>query len=265
MSEVVEFRVDGKRVLARTAGDRHNGEVVVFVHGAGLDGSVWEYQLGPLAAAGFRPLAVDLPGHGGSEGPALHGIDALGVWLSNYLDAAAVEKAHLVGHSMGALVVLEVAAVTPSRVASLAVLGVAESMAVNADLLDAAERNDALALEQMSRWMHARDPDGRSDWGPDDTFASMGRAEAGVLFGDLSACNNYGDATVPAYEVDAPALLLLGGQDVMARPNAATPIGEAIDRSSTVVVHGAGHMLMVERPDDVNDALIGFLLDAAAE
>lgn len=263
MSEIVESRVDGKKVLTRTAGEGSGGEVVVFVHGAGLDGSVWCHQLGPVAAAGFRPLAVDLPGHGGSEGPALHGIDALGVWLPRYLDAMAVEKGHLVGHSMGALVVLEVAAVTPARVASLTVLGVAESMAVNPELLDAAERNDAGALEQMSRWMHARDPEGQSDWGPEDTFAHMGRAEPGVLFGDLSACNNYGDATVPAQEVDAPTLLLLGGQDVMARPNAATPIGREIEGSRTVVVHGAGHMLMVERPDDVNDALIGFLRDAA--
>lgn len=265
MTATIETRVDGARVHTRTADAASTGRDVVFVHGAGLDGSVWDAQLEAVVTAGLRPLAVDLPGHGRSEGPSLHGIDALAGWMPGYMDSVGATSAHLVGHSMGALVVLEVGAVTPERAASLSLLGIAASMAVNPDILDGAERNDARSLEQMRRRMHTREPEPVSGWGPADTFAVMDRAEPGVMFGDLSACNNYGDATVTAGAVDAPTLLLLGGQDVMTRPHAATPIAEVIEESRTVVVHGAGHMLMVERPAEVNEALIQFLLESTVE
>lgn len=264
MTHGIETMVDGKSVHTLTAGAATAGRDVVFVHGAGVDGSVWDAQVEAVAAAGLRPLAVDLPGHGRSEGPGLHGIDALAEWLPGYMDSLGAAKAHLVGHSIGALVVLEVGGVTPERAASLSLLGIAASMAVNPVLLDGAERNDPGTLGQMSRWMHAREPE-PDDWSPADTFAAMDRADPGVVFGDLSACDNYGDATVAAVDVEAPTLLLLGGQDVMARPSAAAPIADAIPGSRTHVVHGAGHMLMVERPDDVNEALIEFLTEVSQE
>jgi pimeloyl-ACP methyl ester carboxylesterase len=252
--------VDGRKVHARVEGETESGATpVVFVHGAGLDGSVWDPQVTGIAAAGFRTMAVDLPGHGASEGPALHTIEDLAVWTAGFLDAVDAPRAHLVGHSMGALIALELAAVVPARVASLALLGVAASMAVNPDLLAASERNDGHGLDQMSQWMHAREPDGPSGWGPAETLALLEQSEPGVVFSGLSACNNHGDVTVATAEVDAPTLLVLGGQDVMTRPQAATPIAEAIHDSRTIVIHGAGHMMMVERPQEVNTALLSFL------
>lgn len=252
--------VDGKRVHARVAGETKNhGTPVVFVHGVGVDGSVWDPQVTGIAAAGFRTIAVDLPGHGASEGPALHTIEDLAAWMAGFLDAVDAPRAHLVGHSMGALIALELAAVVPARAASLALLGVAASMAVNPGLLAAAERNDGHGLDQMSQWMHAREPDGPSGWGPAETLALLERSEPGVVFSGLSACNNHGDVTVATVEVEAPTLLVLGGQDVMTRPQAAAPIADAIPGSRTIVVHGAGHMMMIERPQEVIAALLSFL------
>jgi pimeloyl-ACP methyl ester carboxylesterase len=260
MIDALTTSVDGRKVHARAAGEMGNGAApVVFVHGVGVDGSVWDPQVTGIAAAGFRTMAVDLPGHGASEGPALHTIEDLAVWTAGFLDAVDVPRAHLVGHSMGALISLELAAVVPGRVASLALLGVAASMAVNSELLAAAERNDGHGLDQMSQWMHARKPDGPSGWGPAETLALLERSEPGVVFSGLSACNNHGDVIVATAEVDAPTLLVLGGQDVMTRPQAASPIAEAIRDSRTIVVPGAGHMMMVERPQEVNTALLSFL------
>ena len=131
-----DTEVDGKRVHVRIAGETGDGETppVVFVHSTGTDGSIWDSQVEGVTTGGLRAMAVDLPGHGGSAGPALHTIDGLAAWTARFLDAVDAPRAHLVGASMGALVVLELAALDPGRVASLALLGVAATMSVNPDL-----------------------------------------------------------------------------------------------------------------------------------
>src|SRR5690606_705204 len=99
-------------------------------------------------------LALDLPGHGRSEGPALTSIDALADWLGRLLDAAAVERAALVGHSMGALVALAAAARMNERVTALALLGVAARMPVHPELQALAERDVTRAAALVVDWAY---------------------------------------------------------------------------------------------------------------
>jgi len=231
---------------------------VVLVHGAAMDGSMWRYQADALTRAGFTSIAVDLPGHGGSEGDPSSSAKGYAGWLLAYL-ALLGEPAHLVGHSMGALVVLEAAAARPDLVRSVALIGVSDLMSVNPDLLAGAAEGDRTMLATMGKWMHAKDPIGESEWTVDDTVAILQRARPGVAFADLTACREHPGAAAVAARVLLPILLILGGQDRMTRPSAAEPIAAAVE-ATTVIVEGAGHLLPVERPDVVNEALVGFLL-----
>ncbi len=90
---------------------------IVFVHGAANDHSVWALQSRYFAHHGYNVLAVDLPGHGRSGGEALASIEAIADWLAALLDALGVERAALVGHSMGSLAALDAAARHPSACA----------------------------------------------------------------------------------------------------------------------------------------------------
>ena len=98
----MQFELQGRRIYAYTgtkpivAGQRS----VVFIHGAANDHSVWALQSRYFAYHGFNVLAVDLPGHGKSDGPALATIEELGRWTIEVLDTATVNQATLVGHSM---------------------------------------------------------------------------------------------------------------------------------------------------------------------
>ncbi|HEY7689755.1 MAG TPA: alpha/beta fold hydrolase, partial [Dongiaceae bacterium] len=114
----MDLRVDGRPVFAATGGRTFDPKlpVVVFIHGAGMDHTVWALQTRYFAHHGRSVLAVDLPGHGRSGGPPLRSIGALAAWITGALDAAAVAGAALVGHSMGALVALEAAAHVPERI-----------------------------------------------------------------------------------------------------------------------------------------------------
>ncbi|MDP6281291.1 MAG: alpha/beta fold hydrolase, partial [Acidimicrobiales bacterium] len=94
--------VDGRSVNAATGAvpvqPDSSDPLVVLLHGAGMDRSVWSQQTRFLAHHGYRAIAVDLPGHGESEGPALGSIPDLAAWVA----ALATELGgplHLVGHS----------------------------------------------------------------------------------------------------------------------------------------------------------------------
>src|SRR5439155_3965812 len=123
---------------------------IVFVHGAANDHGVWALQSRYFAHHGHNVLAVDLPGHGRSGGEALPSVAAIADWLVAFLDAMRVERAILVGHSMGALAALDMAGKHPGRVAKLALLGAAVPMPVSEMLLDAAKQNDHVAFELIN-------------------------------------------------------------------------------------------------------------------
>src|SRR5258705_13481025 len=114
--------VDDKKTYAYTANRAFDAKkpTVVFVHGAANDHSVWALQSRYFAYHGWNALAVDLPGHGKSEGKALDRIGDIADWGARVLDAAGAGTASLVGHSMGSLAALESAARHPARGAKLA-------------------------------------------------------------------------------------------------------------------------------------------------
>ncbi|MGH6945998.1 MAG: alpha/beta fold hydrolase, partial [Kiloniellales bacterium] len=130
----MQLTVEGRAVFAGTGGLPFDPArpAIVFVHGAGMDHSVWALLARYFAHRGRAVLAVDLPGHGRSDGAPLESVEALADWLLGLLDAAGLESAALAGHSLGSLVALETAARAPGRVRALALLASAPLMPVNA-------------------------------------------------------------------------------------------------------------------------------------
>src|SRR6476469_10155640 len=104
----MEFVLDKRKVFAYTAAHELDASkrTMVFLHGAGLDHSLFGLQSRYSGYHGWNVLAVDLPAHGRSAGPALPSIGAMADWLSAALKSLKIEKPSLVGHSMGALVAL---------------------------------------------------------------------------------------------------------------------------------------------------------------
>jgi len=260
----VELRVDGKPVFAATGGRPFSADqpAVVMIHGAGMDHIVWALPARSLAHRGRSVLAIDLPGHGRSEGAALASIGAMAGWLIRFLDAAGIAEATLVGHSMGSLIALEAAAKTPKRVRRLAMLGVASRMPVHPDLLKAAAGDRPHAADLIVSWAHG--PAGHFGGNPAPGLWRMGgaqrllnQAEEGVLASDLAACDAY-DALASADKVKCPSLLLLGALDRMTPASKAKALAAALPDGRTILIPGAGHMMMSETPDAVIDALLDF-------
>lgn len=258
--------VDRLPVYAYSAGHRFDPAkpTVAFIHGAANDHSVWTLQSRYFAYHGWNALAPDLPGHGRSGGKALATITELSDWVIRLLDATGAKTAALVGHSMGSLVVLETAARHPQRIERIALVGTAVPMPVSETLLETARANDHVAYEMINTFAHSsyaqmggnRVP---GAWMMGTSMRLMERSAAGVLHADFSACNAYGNGLDSAAKVKCPALLILGRRDLMTPAKAAKGLADGLAGSRTILLEGAGHALMAEKPDEVLDALIGFL------
>lgn len=116
---------DATRVRAIECGDADAPRTVLCIHGWACSAYVFDQLLPPLAGLGTRAIAIDLPGHGLSDKPteaARYTLDALVRTVTDVMDALDVERAVLVGHSMGGPIAAMVAARFPERVAALALL-----------------------------------------------------------------------------------------------------------------------------------------------
>src|ERR1700684_3222016 len=113
--------VAGAEVFAGSGGRDFDPSLpaIVFLHGAGMDHSVWALLARAFAHHGHAVLAPDFPRHGRSAGAPLESIPALADWTAALIDAAGVKAAKLVGHSMGSLVALETAARHPNKTTGL--------------------------------------------------------------------------------------------------------------------------------------------------
>lgn len=260
------FRVDDAPTFAATGGRPFDATlpVVVLLHGAGMEHTVWSMQSRYLAHHGRSVLALDLPGHGRSGGVALPSIEAMADWVCRALKALSVERAALVGHSMGALIALDAAASLGARAAALVLLGAAARMPVHPDLLEAARRGEHAAADLVVGWGFGptghiggnRAPGG---WLMGGGSRLLERALDRVLHTDLAACNDYEGAPAAADKIACRTTVIVGTEDRMTPAKAGTKLAQKIRDSRLVTISGAGHMMMLEKPDETLEALRSIL------
>ena len=260
----MQLSVKGTDIFVATGGVAFDAArpTIVLLHGAGFDHTAWALLDRWFAHHGFGVLAPDLPGHGRSGGAALATIAEMADWTSDLLEAAGCAKARLVGHSMGSLIALETAARHPARVSAIDLIATAATMTVGPDLLKAAEANEHAAVDMVSIWGlgYGAEIGGSlapGIWMHGGTQRVLEQCRPGVLHSDLAACNAYQNALAAAASITVPATIILGERDMMTPLRAGKALAAAIPNARTVVLPGAGHMMMNERPDELLAALHG--------
>lgn len=263
------IEVDRRPAYAYTGGKAFDPAlpVVVFVHGAQHDHSVWALQSRYLAHHGYAVLAVDLPGHSRSAGPALASVEAIAAWVLALLAAVGASHATVVGHSMGSLVALECAA-RSDGIDGIVLIASAYPMNVSDLLLDTTANDEERAIEMVGIWSSDATHGGYSHKpsapGPGFGIVAGGRRlmermAPGTMHTDFVACNAYraGDAAIAA--VRCPALFILGANDAMTPLRTGRSFAARLPRAEVVELPGVGHLPMGEAPDATLDALNRFL------
>ena len=259
MKLAVEGPAGRRDAYAYSGGKRFDASLpaIVFLHGAMHDHSVWTLSARWFAHHGHAVLAPDLPGHSQSTGAPLESVEAIADWLLALLDAAGVDEAALVGHSMGSLIALEAAGRAPARIERLVMVGTAYPMTVSPALLEAGEHDPFAAIDNVNAlsistlagkpsypgpgvWLH----------GADRILArrlQMGQRDANLFLTDFRVCDRYRGGLEAAARVTCPTTLVLGGRDQMTWPKHASALADAL--RARVVTLPTGHSVMSEAPD----------------
>jgi pimeloyl-ACP methyl ester carboxylesterase len=261
----MNVEVDGLPAHGATGGVAISGDdpAMILIHGAGMDGTVWQQQTRFLAHRGFRVVAVDLPGHGRSEGEPLTTIADMADWVIRFMAAAELTPAHVVGHSMGTFIGLEMAQRHPDAVTSLVLLGTANAMPVHPALIDASANELSKAAALMASWSHAKPAHVGLNptpglWMLGGARALVETSEPGALTVDFTACAEYSGASEAAAAVTCPVHVVVGRGDKMTPPKAAAKLTAEMnqDRLTVTELNDVGHMMMAEDPRAVRDILV---------
>ena len=233
---------------------------VVFIHGAGMDHTVWTMFARHFARHGRNVISVDLPGHGRSAGEARTSIEDMSDWIVALQDALGIAQAALVGHSLGSLVALDCAARHPGRVRTLALVGSTAPMPVSDAILDAAASNDHAAFDMLTQWGYSKRHlyGGNKNpgmWMVGSTLRLFERSRPGVLHADMNACNNYIAGLERATQVQCPVLAVLGRDDRLTPVRGTKDLIEALPSPDVRIIDAAGHTLMTEATNPLLDAL----------
>ena len=163
---------------------------ILLMHGSGLSHIVWSLHEQFYSSQGFNVLAVDLPGHGDSEGPSLSSIQEISDWVKDLANELNLKKINFIGHSQGCLVGIDFASRYPELIERLVLVAGSYKLPVNQDLLDLAEAGDEKALLLMMKWGY----EGSKAFiggNPVKKIINSTREIREILYVDLRACNNY--------------------------------------------------------------------------
>ena len=254
------FQIENKNIFASDTGQGIDikKKTIIFLHGSGLSHIVWSLTEQFFSNKNFNVLSIDLPGHGNSDGPCLDSIEKIADWLERIFSKLDLNNLILVGHSQGCLEILEYASKYKDRLNKLVFIGGSNKMPVHPDLIELAQNGDSDAVKLMMKWGY----EGSKKFiggNPVEKIIQSPRDISEILAVDLNACNNYSNGAEAAKTINFPSLLIFGELDKMVNLEKGKKFGDLIKNSTTHVIKGCGHMIMIEKAFEMREKILEFL------
>ncbi|HPT68731.1 MAG TPA: alpha/beta hydrolase [Syntrophomonas sp.] len=227
---------------------------ILFVHGSGGDSHIWEEQLNHLPPD-FCGAAIDLPGHGASEGPLLRTIEDGARLISILPELLKMPRPiWLAGHSMGSAMAITAALDHPQQVDGLILVGAGSRLRVLPQVLEALQAGK-MSPEFLRFGFSPMTP--ASVWEKEVT--ALQKAGTVTLYNDFKACDQY-DRSADLDQIKVPALIIIGEDDQLTPLKYSEFLHEHLPSSKLVVIPEAGHHVMLEKPAEVNRAIADFVM-----
>lgn len=221
---------------------------LVFIHGSGCTSQAFAAQ----TAAFDRSHAPNLPGHG-SPGSA-RTVAEFGDFIESYLERNDVRDVILCGNSLGGAIALEIGLRKNPRVRALIALGSGSRLKVAPAILSGLQTQFDATIREIAALMFAA-PSSEAQSSIIQGMQSVGQAQT---LHDFEACNRF-DVTERLPELLLPVLALTGEHDAMTPPKYARFLADRVPGGRVRIVPGAGHLAMIERPAETNDAIANFV------
>lgn len=241
------------------AGNREkSGMPIIFCHGSGGGHHHWVFQLKGLKSDKVNPIAVDLPGHGRSGGSPSDSIAVYREWLHHFAAKLGMNSFIAAGHSMGGAIALDYALHYPAQVSGLILVGSGCRLRVLPDLLGALRKGTVPDI-LVDYLYSARAEQELIEKGREEVQST----DASVYYADLSACDMF-DVTGELARIKKPVLMICGSEDRLTPVKYSRYLESNLPDGRVREIAQAGHMVMLEKPEEVNLAIDEFVEDLAA-
>lgn len=233
---------------------------LVLIHGAG--GSHLHWAPTTRRLSGHSVYAIDLPGHGRSPGEGMGTIQAYVEALASWLRGRRLRRPVLAGHSMGGAIALCAALTLPEELGGLVLVGTSDHLPVNPTLMGMLEKDETYGdtVDLIIRWSFS--PAAEASL-VDLSRRRMLEVPRSVLYGDFRACERY-DVQWKLGEIRLPTLVICGAEDRMTPERSMRRLAQGIAGARFELIPRAGHMVTLERPDVLDEAIQDFLAREAA-
>ncbi len=254
------FQVENKNVHASDAGQGIDPkkQTIVFLHGSGMSHIIWSLTEQFFSNQNFNVLSIDLPGHGNSDGPCINTIEKITDWLEKAFNQLNLNDLVLIGHSQGCLEILEFAYKYPTRIKKLIFVGGSYKMPVHPDLIELAKNGDSDAVKLMMKWGYEESKKFIGG-NPIERIIQSPRDIREILAVDLIACNNYSNGKEAAGSIRCPSMFMFGALDKMVNIEVGKKFSNLVKNSSTHILEGCGHMIMIEKAFEMREKVLEFL------
>jgi pimeloyl-ACP methyl ester carboxylesterase len=249
--------VNGTRISYLATGDASAAPPVVLIHGSGMNARYWVEQ---LRGRGGAAIAIDLPGHGESDGRAAMTLDQDVELTAAFIDVVSDRPVIAVGHSLGGAIVLALAARHRTSVSGLVLLAscarLRGSESAGRWLLPFVPRalRKELVFSAAARLLFApAAPTATVRFG----MQELRSCRSETLARDVALARSM-DMTAAAQMLRVPTLILCGTRDELTPPALSRELQALIAGSRLELIEGAGHMVHIEAPGAVNAAIDRF-------
>ena len=198
----------------------NNGPLLLFLHGAGCDYSFWSNLNRYFVYKNFSTLSISLPGHGHNNDKPLTSIEAMANYVVTLIKKLKHKKIVPIGHSMGSLICLSLAAENKIDIEKIILIGTSLPMKVSDFLLEQSKKDQPKAINNMINWglPTVAKLNGGHITGvnlPNYFSNLMNNIQKGVLYKDLNACNNFLLKEKVINQINMPVLIIAGDKDLM--------------------------------------------------
>jgi pimeloyl-ACP methyl ester carboxylesterase len=228
---------------------------VILIHGAGGNCLYWPAEMRRLPQK--RTYAPDLPGHGKSVGRGQQSITSYAHLLIEWMNTMSISKAVVIGHSMGSAIGMVLALHYPERVKGLGLLGAGPRLGVNPEILAHSANSTTYhkAVDGLISlaFSHAADPNL-----VELAKKRMLEIRPSVLQGDLLACDTF-EFNEQLELISQPTLVVCGEDDKLTPVRYSQTLARTIPDTRLEIIPQAGHMVMLEKPDEVSRIISDFI------
>ncbi len=229
------------------------GRVLFFIHGAGCDCWIWEEVTENIWD--FSSIALNLSGHGETEGEAFESIEDYAKWLLGVAEEMELMEAVVVGHSMGGAIAQALMAMKPSWLIGGVLVSTGPKLKVNPAIIEGLEKDRKKTVDQIVQWAVARSASSRVREEAREQFMSSIKK---TIIADFKACDSF-DGERFCKDIDVPVLIICGSEDKMTPVKLSQKLNELIKNSTLKIIEGAGHMLPLEKPKELAKEIVDFV------